>query len=127
MIKNIMNNIGVKPVIVDDKDKALERYKTDAKNMAREQLEYYVDDLKNGTGNLGEEFLEERLKIYGDELEARNRKRDTDPMTYIPKKNDELRVMFQKEKDPEIKAAMKEALKKHASMMPSEPFATEEE
>lgn len=121
MIKNIMKNIGLKDV-----NKALEKYKTDAKNMTTEQLGYYVEDLKNGTGNIGKENLEERIKIYGDELEARNRKRDTDPLTYIPKKNDELRVMFQKEKDPEIKAAMKEALKKHASMMPSEPFATEE-
>ena len=59
--------------------------------------------------------------------EEREEMRDTDPITYIPKKNDELRVMYQKEKDPEIKAAMKKALKKHASMMPSEPFAPEEE
>lgn len=67
MIKNIMKNIGLKDV-----NKALEKYKTDAKNMTTEQLGYYVEDLKNGTGNIGKENLEERIKIYGDELEARN-------------------------------------------------------
>ena len=54
-------------------------------------------------------------------------KRDTDPQTYIVIKNDELRSMFQKEKDPAKKAAMKKALQKQASMMESEPFAPEEE
>lgn len=71
MIKNIMNNIGTKDV-----NKALEKYKTDAKNMTTEQLGYYVEDLKNGTGNIGKENLEERIKIYGDELEARNGKKE---------------------------------------------------
>lgn len=72
MIKNIMKNIGLKDV-----NKALEKYKTDAKNMTTEQLGYYVEDLKNGTGNIGKENLEERIKIYGDELAARNGKKET--------------------------------------------------
>jgi hypothetical protein len=74
MIKNIMKNIGVKPFVEAegiDTAKALERYKTDAENMNTKQLEYYVEDLKNGTGNLGPEYLEERIKIYGDELNKR--------------------------------------------------------
>jgi hypothetical protein len=74
MIKNIMKNIGVKPFVEAegiDTAKALERYKTDAENMTTKQLEYYVEDLKNGTGNLGPEYLEERMKIYGDELNKR--------------------------------------------------------
>lgn len=54
-------------------------------------------------------------------------KRDTDPQTYIVKKNDELRSMFLKEKDPAKKAAMKKALQKQASMMEKEPFAPGEE
>lgn len=54
-------------------------------------------------------------------------KRDTDPQTYIVIKNDKLRSMFQKEKDPAKKAAMKKALQKQASMMESEPFAPKEE
>ena len=52
-------------------NKVLDKYKTDAKNMTTEQLEYYVEDLKNGTGNIGKENLEERIKIYGDELNKR--------------------------------------------------------
>jgi hypothetical protein len=77
MIKGIyksMKNIGAKPFVeAEGKDgaKALERYKTDAENMTTKQLEYYVEDLKNGTGNLGPEYLEERMKIYGDELDKR--------------------------------------------------------
>lgn len=77
MIKGIyksMKNIGVKPFVeAEGKDgaKALKRYKTDAENMTTKQLEYYVEDLKNGTGNLGPEYLEERIKIYGDELNKR--------------------------------------------------------
>ena len=50
-------------------------------------------------------------------------KHDTDPQTYIVKNNDELRKMYQNEKDPAKKAAMKKALQKQASMMKSESFA----
>lgn len=50
-------------------------------------------------------------------------KHDTDPQTYIVKKNDELRKMYLNEKDPAKKAAMKKALQKQASMMESESFA----
>ncbi|MBO7344750.1 MAG: hypothetical protein J6S67_20375 [Methanobrevibacter sp.] len=85
MIKNIMKNIGTKDV-----NKALEKYKTDAKNMTTEQLGYYVEDLKNGTGNIGKENLEERIKIYGDELEARNGKKDKAYVDY----NDEIAQIY---------------------------------
>jgi len=57
-------------------NKDLDRYKTDAKNMATEQLEYYVEDLENGTGNIGTEYLEERKKIYGDELKNRKKSKE---------------------------------------------------
>lgn len=53
-------------------------------------------------------------------------KRDTDPQTYIVKKNDELRKMYLNEKDPAKKEAMKKALKKQASMMEPEPFSSME-
>lgn len=52
-------------------EKDLQRYKTDAQNMTTEQLEYYVEDLKNETGNIGTENIEERKKIYTDELNKR--------------------------------------------------------
>jgi hypothetical protein len=51
-------------------------------------------------------------------------KHDTDPQTYIVKKNDELRKMYLNEKDPAKKEAMKKALKKQASMMEPEPFSS---
>lgn len=53
-------------------------------------------------------------------------KHDTDPQTYIVKKNDELRKMYLNEKDPAKKEAMKKALKKQASMMEPEPFSSTE-
>jgi hypothetical protein len=53
-------------------------------------------------------------------------KHDTDPQTYIVKKNDELRRMYLNEKDPAKKEAMKKALKKQASMMEPEPFSSTE-
>lgn len=50
-------------------------------------------------------------------------KHDTDPQTYVVRKNDELREMFQKEKDPKKRAAMKKALQKQARMMGAEDSA----
>lgn len=109
MIKNIMKNIGLKDV-----NKALEKYKTDAKNMTTEQLGYYVEDLKNGTGNIGKENLEERIKIYGDELEARNGKKDEDLFDSAGKERPSTQVAYLKGwKDPQLKEAVKKAITTH--------------
>lgn len=66
-------NKNNKQQVVANKEKIINSFKTDAENMATEQLKYKLEDLNNGKDS-GYGMLEEQKKIYKAELEKRNNK-----------------------------------------------------
>ena len=108
-----------------------DRYTADGREEIIKAQEADVEDRRYNIGEISEKTGLQKtangwVKPKNGKQPAAASKRDTDPQTYIVKKNDELRSMFQKEKDPAKKSAMKKALQKQANMMEPEPFSSTE-
>jgi len=128
-------NSGMSKHWVQKGDKAdfVERTPQEEKAMwgkvaARQSDEKLKLAIKNREGRELNPVEKIKLEAAKEELAKRNESKPaaekwkTDYKSYLPKKNDELREMYQREKNPEAKAAMKKALQKQASMMSPEPF-----
>lgn len=122
-LKNLFDMVKADRYTADGREAIIKAQEAETEDATRRT--YQIGEISQATGL--QKTANGWVKPKNGKQPGAATKRDTDPQTYIVKKNDELRSMFQKEKDPAKKAAMKKALQKQASMMESESFAPGEE
>ena len=118
-LKNLFDMVKADRYTADGREAIIK-----AQEAETEDKVYQIGEISQKTGL--QKTANGWVKPKGGKQPGAASKHDTDPQTYIVKKNDELRKMYLNEKDPAKKEAMKKALKKQASMMEPEPFSSTE-
>lgn len=121
-LKNLFDMVKADRYTADGREALIKAQEAETEDATRRT--YQIGEISQATGL--QKTANGWVKPKSGKQPGAASKHDTDPQTYIVKKNDELRKMYLNEKDPAKKEAMKKALKKQASMMEPEPFSSTE-
>ena len=121
-LKNLFDMVKADRYTADGREAIIKAQEAETEDATRRT--YQIGEISQATGL--QKTANGWVKPKNGKQPGAASKHDTDPQTYIVKKNDELRKMYLNEKDPAKKEAMKKALKKQASMMEPEPFSSTE-